>query len=212
MGAHILAGIAGRKLDLTYGPGGCLAAMPGYGSVETLPLNTVDALLTPSGMLVHKDSKSEVRLIQVNNGRTIYAASATPNAATVADGRRISAGTIKASAITMTPGSIKLAGGTVMAEDTVLRLPDSGGRSAIADYIRKQIEQMVQKDLSARIEALEAMLMKQGATLKSDDPRPGVQPREAASGIDAQERSWGSQGGLPNFLTAVDDNPFTRRR
>ncbi len=250
MGAHILAGIAGQKLDLRFSPNGCIASVPGHGPIANLMLNTTDALLTPSGMLVHRDAAFEVRMMQIPDGKTIYHKSTTivskedakipappiPTTGTIPASMIEHAKISAANALTTAPGTVKLSGGTISAggvkigtgvtigagvtitrEPTVLgrddkelvfHAPPDGTRTVTLDnWIKTQVEQMVREQVSRNMEKLQAEFRRELAALRTEKAQTAVRIER-----DAEERSWGNQGGLPNFLAAVDDNPFARRK
>jgi hypothetical protein len=77
-----LAGIGGYRPDLCYNPMDdcCTVRFPGYDqTIAMLPSNTVDAVLTSKGLLVYRDSKGEVRALQLSDHEPIYQAAVAEN-------------------------------------------------------------------------------------------------------------------------------------
>lgn len=74
---HFLAGIGGYRPDLSYSTmdDRCIAQFPGYDKpIAMLPSNTVDAVFTSKGMLAYRDSRGEMRALQIADHEPIYAA------------------------------------------------------------------------------------------------------------------------------------------
>lgn len=74
---YFLAGVAGYRPDLCYSvmDDSCSVCAPGYDKpVAMLPSDTVDAVFTRMGMLVYKDSRGEVRALQIADHEPVYRA------------------------------------------------------------------------------------------------------------------------------------------
>lgn len=159
MNLYHLAGIQGLRPVLKHDKkeDRCSAIIPGIGKIAELPLNTVDAVLTSTGMLAYKDDANELRAVQVPGHREIYAyASTIPASAMiqpeecVTTESKFSAGTITESKVCVKVGkyphqtSAEHKGGVVSAvpDNLVRTMSDLAMKSIYPeDYRRHAIEQ-----------------------------------------------------------------------
>ena len=89
---HFLAGIGGYRPDLIYNPieDRCAVRFPGHDkAIAMLPSNTVDAVFTSRGVLTYRDSKGEIRALQVPDYEQIYQAAVVANAKENATGKAL---------------------------------------------------------------------------------------------------------------------------
>lgn len=227
MTPHIMAGITGYRLTLNPDPVNerCSVTFPGYPQViAELPLDTIDAIFTSKGMLIHMDSKREVRALPIPNYREVYKAAVSSDEipgvhdskvgryphpmtrqqalAALGDAARnqISASRIVAGS----PSTGKMPGDVIecVTEEMLTEMVRPILHKLAAEMIQRSIDPLRQRlaQLAEENRRMTAKLeaMEKAKTMPSPEP-------------ESPDRSWSDRAGLPNGLVG-ENSPFVTRK
>ena len=207
---YVMNGIIGIRPVLSYSAikERCCARIRGHDQVVAhLPFETVDAVFTSRGLLIHRNVRDELQAVSIPDHENLWkiacdtevlASSARDNAA-----GKNAAGSIK-------PDSVNPANA---------RAEDARTFEQVRMIVRHMMADMVKKEvipLTARIEELRRQNQRLADKIQAleDLDAQGNKPEAAGTQEfkgESIERQWGENGGLPTFLHEPG-NPFRKPR
>jgi hypothetical protein len=219
---YTMNGIIGIRPALSYSAikERCCARISGYDKVVAhLPFETVDAVFTSRGLLIHRNVRDELQAVSIPDHENLWkiACGETVAEARISDSR-ISAGSECGGPIPR--GTItrdKLVAGSLSVED--IKAEDARTFEQVRMIVRHMMADMVKKEvipLTARIEELRRQNQRLADKIQALEDRDAQGNKPEAAGIqefkgEAIERQWGENGGLPTFLHEPG-NPFCKQR